>query len=95
MLYEFSHPTKPVGKFHYNAAFSVYSAMPIVTAKDLSLSFGSHPILQGVNLSIERGERICLVGRNGCGKSTLLGIIAGRIEADEGVRVVDPAVRIA
>ncbi len=58
--------------------------MPILTTKDLQLSFGDKPILDHVNLSIDKGERICLVGRNGTGKSTLLKLLAGHIKSDDG-----------
>jgi len=58
--------------------------MPIVTLKNLYHSFGSHPILDHINLSIDRGERICLVGRNGTGKSTLLKLLSKQNKPDEG-----------
>lgn len=58
--------------------------MPIVTLKNLYHSFGSHPVLDHINLSIDKGERICLVGRNGTGKSTLLKLISRQNKPDEG-----------
>ena len=58
--------------------------MPIITTKNLYHSFGEAPVLDHVNLSIEKGERICLVGRNGEGKSTLLKLLAKQIKPDEG-----------
>ncbi len=56
--------------------------------KDIHLTFGGTPLLEGADLTIEQGERLCLVGRNGCGKSTLLKIAAGLIEPDRGERVL-------
>jgi ABC transport system ATP-binding/permease protein len=58
--------------------------MPIVSLLDVSLSFGGAPLLDRVNLQIDRGERVCLVGRNGAGKSTLMKVIAGELKPDEG-----------
>jgi ATP-binding cassette subfamily F protein uup len=58
--------------------------MAIVSLLDVSLSFGGAPLLDRVNLQIERGERVCLVGRNGAGKSTLMKVIAGDLKPDEG-----------
>jgi ATP-binding cassette subfamily F protein uup len=58
--------------------------MAIVSLLDVSLSFGGAPLLDRVNLQIERGERVCLVGRNGAGKSTLMKVIAGELQPDEG-----------
>src|SRR3954466_13313161 len=58
--------------------------MAIVSLLDVSLSFGGAPLLDRVNLQIDRGERVCLVGRNGAGKSTLMKVIAGELEAREG-----------
>ncbi|MCP4188380.1 MAG: ATP-binding cassette domain-containing protein [Gammaproteobacteria bacterium] len=58
--------------------------MNLVTAKNLYLSFGDHPLLDNTSFTIESGERVCLVGRNGAGKSTLLKIIARQIKSDTG-----------
>ncbi len=50
----------------------------------MSLSFGGAPLLDRVNFQIERGERVCLVGRNGAGKSTLMKVIVGELKPDDG-----------
>ena len=59
-------------------------APPILKLEAVSLSFGGTPLLDGVDLQVEPGDRICLVGRNGSGKSTLLKIAAGQIEPQSG-----------
>jgi ATP-binding cassette subfamily F protein uup len=69
--------------------------MSLLQAKNLHHSYGDHALLDGVNLTLETGERVCLVGRNGSGKSTLLKIIAGRIKVDEGDIIHSPELRIA
>jgi ATP-binding cassette subfamily F protein uup len=69
--------------------------MPLLTLRNLHLSYGDPPLLDGIDLVIEGGERLCLLGRNGEGKSTLLRLIAGEITADDGERVVAQGVRIA
>jgi ATP-binding cassette subfamily F protein uup len=51
---------------------------------DITLTFGVTPLLNGANLQVEPGDRICLVGRNGSGKSTLMKIAAGLVEAQSG-----------
>jgi ATP-binding cassette subfamily F protein uup len=58
--------------------------MAIVSLLDVSLSFGGAPLLDRVNLQIDRGERVCLVGRNGAGKSTLMKVISGVLKPDDG-----------
>ena len=67
---------------------------PLLQLKDISLSYGSTPLLSDAVLSIGQGERLCLVGRNGSGKSTLLKIAAGMIEPDHGSRFVQPGATI-
>jgi ATP-binding cassette subfamily F protein uup len=58
--------------------------MALVSLLDVSLSFGGAPLLDRVNLQIDRGERVCLVGRNGAGKSTLMKVINGELKPDTG-----------
>jgi ATP-binding cassette subfamily F protein uup len=58
--------------------------MALLSLLDISLSFGGPPILESVNLQIDPGERVCLLGRNGAGKSTLMRIIGGEVKADRG-----------
>ncbi len=69
--------------------------MSLIRLRNIQLGFGGPLLLDGVDLSIERGERICLLGRNGAGKSTLMRIILGELTADDGERVVSGSVRIA
>jgi len=69
-------------------------APPLLTLQDIHLTFGGTALLEGAELSIFAGERLCLVGRNGSGKSTLLKIVAGQIEADSGRRFMQPGTTI-
>ena len=57
---------------------------PLLTLKNVSLSYGHVPLLDGIELALEAGERVCLVGRNGTGKSSLLRLIYGETVADDG-----------
>ena len=58
--------------------------MPLLSLRNTTLAFGGPPILDTVQMTIETGERVCLVGRNGEGKSTLLKLILGDLEPDAG-----------
>ena len=58
--------------------------MALITLRDVVVSFGGAPLLDGLNLQIDPGERVCLVGRNGAGKSTLMKVLAGKITPDDG-----------
>jgi ATP-binding cassette subfamily F protein uup len=58
--------------------------MSILTLDEIKLQFGDHVLFRGASMSLEPGERVCLVGRNGAGKSTLLKMIMGRQDPDEG-----------
>jgi ATP-binding cassette subfamily F protein uup len=69
--------------------------MSLLQARNLHHSYGDQPLLDDVNLTLEIGERVCLVGRNGSGKSTLLKIIAGDIKVDEGEIIHSAELRIA
>jgi ATP-binding cassette subfamily F protein uup len=63
---------------------------PLLALKDIGLTFGGTPLLDGAELSVSSGERVCLVGRNGSGKSTLLKIAAGAVDPDRGSVFVQP-----
>jgi ATP-binding cassette subfamily F protein uup len=69
--------------------------MSLLTLRNLHLSFGDPPLIDGIDLSIEASERICLLGRNGEGKSTLMKLIDGELKADDGERVLADGVGIA
>ena len=63
---------------------------PVLQLRDVRLTLGGHPLLDGAELAVAPRERIALVGRNGSGKSTLLKIAAGDIEPDGGSRFAQP-----
>ncbi|SDQ87009.1 ABC-F family ATP-binding cassette domain-containing protein [Pseudovibrio sp. Tun.PSC04-5.I4] len=65
-------------------------APPLLHVRDIHLNFGTTPLLNGAELQVGEGERICLVGRNGSGKSTLLKIAAGLAEPDKGDYFLQP-----
>ena len=69
-------------------------APPLIQLKDIALTFGGTPLLDGVELSVSPSERVCLIGRNGSGKSTLLMIAAGLVEPDRRSRFVQPGATI-
>ena len=57
--------------------------MALLKFTNVSLAFGVTPLLDGVSWQIERGERVCIIGRNGTGKSSLLRIVKGEQQAAE------------
>jgi len=65
-------------------------APPLLILRDIHLTFGGTPLLEGAELSVSEGERLCLIGRNGSGKSTLMKIATGEIGFDDGERFVQP-----
>jgi len=69
--------------------------MALISLRSVSLSYGAPPLLDGIDLDIGAGERLCLLGRNGTGKSTLLRIIDGEVHPDGGERRVGQGARIA
>ncbi|HEX9021999.1 MAG TPA: ATP-binding cassette domain-containing protein, partial [Nitrospirota bacterium] len=68
--------------------------MALVSLQNVNVGFGGPLLLEGVELSIDRGERVCLVGRNGTGKSTILRLIMGEVKPDAGKVVYQQGVRI-
>ena len=69
--------------------------MSLLSLQNISLGFGGHPLLDSVHLTIESGERVCLLGRNGSGKSTLLKLINGEMHPDSGEIIHPQEVRIS
>lgn len=67
----------------------------LIRLDDVSLAFGDQAIHKHVNLQIESGERLCLIGRNGAGKSSTLKLLTGDVEPDEGKIEIFPGVNIA
>jgi len=61
----------------------------MIETRDLHKAFGSQPVLRGVNLRIESGEALVIIGRSGGGKSVLLKHLIGLIQPDEGDVLVD------
>lgn len=69
-------------------------SMALLTGRNIHKSYGHKPLLSGVTISVEDGERVGLLGPNGCGKSTLLKILAGREAYDAGERIVKRDLRL-
>ena len=67
---------------------------PLLQLSGISLTFGGDPVFDGLDLVVQPGDRVALVGRNGSGKSTLMQVMAGLVEADRGQRVVPPGVSV-
>lgn len=69
--------------------------MPLLRLSDVHLAYGTHVLLDGVDLTIQPGERWGLLGRNGAGKSTFMKLLKGEIKADSGEVWLQPEIRIA
>ncbi|MBI4312745.1 MAG: ATP-binding cassette domain-containing protein [Chloroflexi bacterium] len=69
--------------------------MAFISMQGISLSYGGVPLFDGVNLTIEQGEKVGLVGRNGSGKSTLLRLINRSVKPDSGAVSVQKGVHTA
>jgi len=64
--------------------------IPLLQLSGISLTFGGDPVFDGLDLVVQPGDRLALVGRNGSGKSTLMKVMAGLVEADSGQVIVAP-----
>jgi len=67
--------------------------VPILTATNISHSYGDRPILREISLTVEPGDRIGIVGRNGAGKTTFLKALTGEIKPDEGMITIQRGCR--
>jgi ATP-binding cassette subfamily F protein uup len=69
--------------------------MAFINMQNVGLAFGSTRLFEEINLTIEQGEKVALVGRNGSGKSTLLKLIAGNFRPDSGTVSIQKDIRSA
>ena len=67
---------------------------PLLQMSSISLTFGGNPIFDDLDLVVQQGDRVALVGRNGSGKSTLMKVMASLTEADQGTFVVPPGISV-
>lgn len=72
-----------------------YLEMSLIALSDVNMGFRGPPILNQANLTIELGERVCLLGRNGTGKTTLLRLLQGTLEPDRGEIIRQQGMRTA
>ena len=69
--------------------------MPYIRLDQIEFSIGTHVLLDKINLTLDKGERLGLLGRNGAGKSTLMRILSGELKQEDGERWVDPNITVA
>ncbi len=69
--------------------------MALIHLKNIHLAFGVAPVLDGIDFSINEGERVCLIGRNGEGKSTLFKLINGSLQPDSGEVIINGSASVA
>uniref|UniRef100_UPI003566F338 ABC-F family ATP-binding cassette domain-containing protein n=1 Tax=Shimia sp. TaxID=1954381 RepID=UPI003566F338 len=68
--------------------------IPLLQMNAISLTFGGDPVFDGLDLVVQPGDRVALVGRNGSGKSTLMKVMAGLVEPDRGAVVTPPGATV-
>jgi ABC transport system ATP-binding/permease protein len=69
--------------------------MAYINLQGISLAFGGTPLFDNINLTVEQGEKVALVGRNGSGKTTLLKLVTGNISPDSGTVAIQKGIRSA
>ena len=70
------------------------SRPPLLQLTDIALTFGGAPVFSDLDLVVQPGDRVALVGRNGSGKSTLMKVMAGLVEPDSGLRTLAPGTSV-
>lgn len=68
--------------------------MALISLQDVSLAFGGPLLFDGMNLQLEAGERVSLLGRNGVGKTTLMKVMAGQVELDSGQVIYQKGIKV-
>jgi ATP-binding cassette subfamily F protein uup len=71
------------------------AGMALLGIQDVSIAFGGPPVLEHATFHIERGERVCLLGRNGAGKSTVMKLLDGTLLPDSGAVIRETGVSVA
>ena len=69
--------------------------MALLGMQDVGIAFGGPAVLDHSRFAIERGERVCLLGRNGAGKSTVMKLLDGTIAPDSGEIVRQTGITVA
>ena len=67
---------------------------PLLQLSNISLTYGGNPVFDRLDMVIQPGDRVALVGRNGSGKSTLMKVMAALVEVDQGARSLSPGVTV-
>ena len=75
-------------QIHFEFPKPIRSGKRVLELRNLTKAYGDHVVYRGINLVVERGDRIAFLGKNGAGKSTLLKILAGEESVTSGERVV-------
>jgi len=81
-------PMAPKKPFRFQIPEPPRGGQKAITLEGIHQAYGDHKVYEGIDLTIERGERTVLVGPNGSGKSTLLKILAGELEFQKGERIL-------
>jgi ABC transport system ATP-binding/permease protein len=83
--------TPPLGP---HTSRQIMARAPLLQMSSISLTFGGNPIFDQLDLNVQPGDRVALVGRNGSGKSTLMKMMAGLVEPDVGECVIPPGITV-
>ncbi len=72
-----------------------FTSQDVIIARELGFAYGLKQIVHGLNLRVQKGERVAIYGANGCGKSTLLRLLMGELESQSGTIRIGPSIRYA